>query len=413
MPRVLIVAPATSYRLSPYLQAAARLDAQALVASPGAQALVAAPAIGIGIDHNDPGAALAKILEQATRTPIDAVVATDDRVVELAARAAERLGLPHNPPDAAAVSRRKDLARERLRAHGVLVPRFARVDLKASLAAQAGAVPFPCVLKPLALSGSRGVIRVNDAGEFTRAAARIGHLVRHESDDEERRYLLAEEFIPGFEIAVEGVLTAGELEVLAVFDKPDPLDGPYFEETYYITPSRLNGMVQRQACAMVAAACRAYGLREGPVHAELRVNERGPWIIEVAARTIGGMCGRLLRFGTGLGLEELVLRQALGLPVQKSAETGGAGVLMIPIPQAGILRRVEGLLAAQQVPFIEEVRIDVRDGYELVPLPEGDTYLGFLFARAPTPRQAEDALRQAHACLRVVVAPLWKVEPAA
>lgn len=413
MPRILIVAPATSYRLVPYLEAAARLGAQALVASPGAQALVGTPAIGIGIDHRDPGTALTKILEQVARTPVDAVVATDDPVVELAARAAERLGLPHNPPHAAAVSRRKDLARERLRVHGVTAPRFTRIDLKASLAAQAETVSFPCVLKPLALSGSRGVIRVNDAGEFARAAARIGLIVRHESDEAERHYLLAEEFIPGFEIAVEGMLTAGELEVLAVFDKPDPLDGPYFEETYYITPSRLGAEVQQQACAAVAAACRAYGLREGPVHAELRVNERGAWIIEVAARTIGGMCGRLLRFGTGLGLEELVLRQALGLPVRKTAEAGGAGVLMIPIPQAGILRRVEGLLAAQQITYIEAVRIDVRDGYELVPLPEGDAYLGFIFARAPTPRQAEDALRQAHTCLRVVVAPLWKVEPAA
>lgn len=413
MPRILIVAPATSYRLAPYLEAAARLGAQTLVASPGAQALVGATAIGVGIDHNDPGAALAMILEQVARTPIDAVVATDDRVVELAARVAQRLGLPHNPPEAATVSRRKDLARERLRAHGVTAPRFARIDLKASLADQVGAVSFPCVLKPLALSGSRGVIRANNAGEFMRAAARIGHIVRHESDEEERRFLLAEEFIPGCEIAVEGMLTAGGFEVLAVFDKPDPLDGPYFEETYYITPSCLASEVQQQVRTTVAAACRAYGLREGPVHAELRVNERGAWIIEVAARTIGGMCGRLLRFGTGLGLEELVLRQALGLPVQKTAEAGGAGVLMIPIPQAGILRRVEGLLQAQQIPFIEEVRIDVRDGYELVPLPEGDAYLGFVFARAPTPRQAEDALRQAHACLRVVVAPLWKVEPAA
>jgi biotin carboxylase len=413
MSRILILAPATSYRLSPYLSAAARLGAQALVASPGAQALVGAPAIGIGIDPDDPAAALAAILDQVARTPVDAVVATDDRVVELAARVAQQLALPHNPPDAAVASRRKDLARERLRAHGVPAPRFTRIDLKAPLAAQAETVSYPCVLKPLAMSGSRGVIRADDPGEFMRAVARIGLIVRHEPDEEEQRYLLAEEFIPGFEIAVEGMLTGGRLDVLAVFDKPDPLDGPYFEETYYVTPSRLDGEIRKRACTTVAEACHAYGLREGPVHAELRVNERGSWVIEVAARTIGGMCARLLRFGTGMGLEELVLRQALGLPVPKSAEAGGAGVLMIPIPQAGILRRVEGLLAAQQVPFIEEVRIDVRDGYELVPLPEGDAYLGFVFARAPTPRQAEDALRQAHACLRVVVAPLWKVETAA
>jgi biotin carboxylase len=413
MPRVLIIAPATSYRLVSYLEAATRLGAKVLVASPGAKALVSVPAIGLGFDPDDPGAALATILEQVARTPVEAVVATDDRVVELAARVAQTLGLPHNPPDAAVVSRRKDMARERLRAQGVAVPRFTRIDLTSSLAAQAEAVSYPCVLKPLAMSGSRGVVRVDDLEAFMSAAARIGRIVRHEPDDDERRYLLAEDFIPGFEIAVEGLLAGGKLEVLAVFDKPDPLDGPTFEETYYITPSRLDADLQEQIRATVAAACRAGGLREGPVHAELRVNQQGPWIIEVAARTIGGMCGRLLRFGAGVGLEELVLQHALGVSIPKTAETGGAGVLMIPIPQAGILRRVEGLLAARQVPYIEEVRIDVRDGYELVPLPEGDSYLGFIFARAPTPRQAEDALRQAHACLRFVVAPIWKVESAA
>jgi biotin carboxylase len=413
MPRVLILAPATSYRLAPYLETAARLGAQVLVASPGAQALVGPAVIGIGFDPADSGAALAAILGQAARTPVDAVVATDDGVVELSARVAQALGLPHNPPEAAILSRRKDLARERLRAHGVAVPRFTRIDLTASLAAQADAVSYPCVLKPLAMSGSRGVIRADDAAAFLRACARTGRIVRHEPDGEERRFLLAEDFIPGDEIAVEGLLSAGELRVLAVFDKPDPLNGPTFEETYYITPSRLADGIVRQVRATLTAACRAYGLREGPVHAELRVNERGAWIIEVAARTIGGMCGRLLRFGAGMGLEELVLRQALGAPLPESAETGGAGVLMIPVPRAGILRRVEGLLAARRVPFIEEVRIDVRDGYELVPLPEGDSYLGFIFARAPSPARAEAALRQAHVCLNFVVAPVWKAESAA
>jgi biotin carboxylase len=413
MTRVLIVSPSTSYRLAPYVSAARHLGAQTVVASPGALALVDRDAIGVEIDLRRPEAALQKILVQAARTPVNAVIATDDRVVDLAAHVAGSLGLPHNPPSAALLTRRKDRAREQLHARGVAAPRFARIDLAASLAAQTGSIPFPCVLKPLAMSGSRGVMRADNFDEFMRACARIQRLVRHEPDEEERRYLLAEEFIPGVEIAMEGMLTAGELEVLAVFDKPDPLNGPFFEETYYITPSRLPPEQLQAARDTVAAACRAYGLREGPVHAELRLGERGATVIEVAARTIGGHCGRLLKFGTGVGLEELVIRQALGERVGARREAGAAGVLMIPVTHGGILRRVEGLLAAQQVPFIEEVRVDVRDGYELVPLPEGDSYLGFIFARAPTPGQAEVALRQAHAKLRVVVAPVWRVEPAA
>jgi len=225
---------------------------------------------------------------------------------------------------------------------------------------------------------------------------------------EEREAVLIESFIPGAEVAVEGLLRAGQLEVLAIFDKPDPLDGPYFEETYYVTPSRHPRAVQDAVAARVAEACAAYGLREGPVHAECRINERGVWVLEIAARTIGGLCGRLLRFGTGYGLEELVLQHALGRRVATRGADGAAGVLMIPIPQAGILRRVEGVLAASRVPHIEEVVIDVREGYELVPLPEGASYLGFIFARAPSAAEAEAALRAAHAELRIVVAPLWK-----
>ncbi len=208
---------------------------------------------------------------------------------------------------------------------------------------------------------------------------------------------------------MEGLLTRGRLEILAIFDKPDPLDGPYFEETYYVTPSRLEATVQAAIQQQVQNACRAYGLREGPIHAECRVNEEGAWILEVAARTIGGLCGQLLRFGTGYSLEELVLAHAMARPLSKDLNREGAGVLMIPVPQAGILRRVEGVMAAQRVPYVEEVVIQVREGYELVPWPEGSSYLGFIFARAPTPEQAERALREAHSCLNIVVAPLWKL----
>lgn len=223
--------------------------------------------------------------------------------------------------------------------------------------------------------------------------------------------LLAEDFVPGVEVAVEGLLDDGELHVLAIFDKPEPLDGPYFEETYYVTPSRLAKSIQTRLRREIAQACRAYGLREGPIHAECRINSEGVWILEVATRTIGGLCGRLFRYGVGYGLEELVLAQALGHSLPVNVKRSGAGVLMIPVPQAGILRRVEGVMAAQRVPYIDEVVIQLREGYELVPWPEGSSYLGFIFARAPTPALAEAALRQAHRCLNIVVAPLWKLSP--
>jgi biotin carboxylase len=290
------------------------------------------------------------------------------------------------------------------------VPEHWLIDLTQPLAPQHSSVTYPCVAKPVALSGSRGVIRANDPRELEQAIARIQTILRHHAVPAERNCVLVEAFIPGQEVAVEGMLRAGRFTTLAIFDKPDPLDGPYFEETYYITPSGHPESVQEAVTATVARSCEAYGLREGPVHAECRINEQGVWVLEVAARTIGGLCGRLLRFGTGYGLEELVLTQALGENVTLRPESGGAGVLMIPIPQAGILRRVEGLMAARAVPNIVDVVIDVREGYELVPLPEGSSYLGFIYARADSPAAAETALREAHAKLRIVVAPLWRAE---
>jgi hypothetical protein len=211
-------------------------------------------------------------------------------------------------------------------------------------------------------------------------------------------------------VALEGLLQQGELEVLAIFDKPDPLQGPYFEETYYVTPSRHSTELQQQIKATVMAACAGLGLREGPVHAEVRLAERGCVIIEVASRTIGGECARLLSFGTGSSLEALVIAHAIGQPLAIRPPAGAAGVLMIPIKEAGILRRIEGITAARAVPFIDDILISIRDGYELVPLPEGSSYLGFMFASAATPEQVEAALRTAHGHLNVVVGPLLKIE---
>jgi len=407
-PRVLLVAPRDSYRTAPYIAAAHKLGVDLLIASEGKHALAAMDVPGVQIDLRDVPGSLQAVLLAAQAQPFVGVIGTDDASTEFSVQACMHLQLQHNPLPSVRLARRKDLARARLARAGVPVPRFWKIDLTQPLDSQIADVAFPCVVKPVALSASRGVIRVENRGQLEKAIARIVAMLADVPEPEERLTLLIEEFIPGAEVAVEGLLSGGRLEILAIFDKPDPLDGPYFEETYYITPSRHAPGVQAQITACVAAACAAYGLREGPIHAECRINDAGVWMLEVAARTIGGLCGRLLRFGTGYGLEELVLLHTLGRRPDSRSETGGAGVLMIPIPQAGILRRVEGILAAQRVPYIEEIVIDVREGYELVPLPEGSSYLGFIFARAPSPAEAEAALREAHACLHVVVAPLWK-----
>jgi biotin carboxylase len=294
----------------------------------------------------------------------------------------------------------------------VSVPEFRVVNLAESLVPQLEGLVFPCVAKPLSLSGSRGVIRADTQEQVLSACARIQALLAGESlhDEFAASHVLIEGFVPGPEVALEGLLNNGELEVLAIFDKPDPMEGPFFEETYYITPSRHSAANQADIISCARAACEALGLSEGPVHAEIRLSDKGSVVLEVASRTIGGECARLLSYGTGHSLESLVIAHATGKPLEIQAETGGAGVLMIPITGAGIMRRVEGITAARAVPFVEDILINIREGYELVPLPEGGSYLGFMFASAPTPEQAEAALRAAHAKLKIIVAPVMKFE---
>jgi biotin carboxylase len=290
----------------------------------------------------------------------------------------------------------------------VPVPRFQLVELSDDPARAAQKVEYPCVLKPLMLSASRGVIRANDPREFIAAFERIAAILAEPDaapPDGAHRALLVEEFVPGREIALEGLLVGGSLHVLAIFDKPDPLDGPFFEETIYVTPSRLPAATQARVAAVTRDACSALGLTEGPIHAELRVNERGPFVLEVAARSIGGLCARTLTFGTGLSLEDLILCHALGRPLESlERERRAAGVMMIPIPRAGCLVSVSGVEEARAVGAVEDVVITMHPGQEVIPLPEGWQYLGFIFARAETPAAVEGALREAHARLRFDIA---------
>jgi len=409
--RVLVIAPHGSYRTAPFIQAANKLNIDVLIASQGEYSIVSDYEQGLHIDFKDESSCIKTILAAAAQRAFSGIIGTDDTTTELAAKVAEKLSLPHNDPQAVKIAQRKDLARLSLKKSNAKIPQFDLLTTTKPLSEQTVKVKFPAVIKPVALSASRGVIRVNDQIELQQAIKRIKTMLLEERqiDESIREILLLEEFIPGKEVAIEGMLHHGELDVLAIFDKPDPLDGPFFEETYYISPTSFSEKIQQQIKQTVLQSCQSYGLSEGPIHAECRVNERGVWILEVAARTIGGMCGRLLSLGTGHSLEELVLLHAMGQRVEMKSLESAAGVLMIPIPGAGILKRVEGLLEAQRVPFISELSIEVREGYELVPLPEGNSYLGFIFAEAPSAEQAEQALRNAHDCLNIVIAPLWKI----
>jgi len=409
--RVLVIAPHGSYRTAPFIQAAKKLDIDVLIASQGEHSIVSDYVQGLHIDFTNENQAIETILAEAKKQAFSGIIGTDDTTTELAAHVAGKLFLPHNDPQAVKIAQRKDLARLSLKKSGVKIPEFELLTMTKSLSAQTIQVSFPAVIKPVALSASRGVIRVNNKIELEQAVERVSTMLAEERqiDKAIREILLLEEFIPGKEVAIEAMLHNGELDVLAIFDKPDPLDGPFFEETYYITPTSFSDGIQKEIKETVLTSCQAYGLKEGPIHAECRINEKGVWILEVAARTIGGMCGRLLSLGTGHSLEELVLLHAMGKRVEIKTVESAAGVLMIPIPGAGVLKRVEGLLEAQRISFISELSIEVRDGYELVPLPEGNSYLGFIFAEAPTVEEAEKALRDAHACLNIVIAPMWKI----
>ena len=404
MARLLLLLPTTTYRTQAFVDAATRLGVDLVCASERPSTLEErAPDNLITVDFADPDGAAETLARFARRRPIDAVVAVDDPTTVVAAAVAARLGLRSNPVAAAAAARNKHEMRRRLRAAGVPAPRFRRVPLSADPARVAREAEYPCVLKPLALSASRGVIRADDPDGFVAAFRRIAAILARDDvglSGELAEALLVEEFIPGREVALEGLLTAGGLQTLALFDKPDPLDGPFFEETIYVTPSRLPAATQARIADVTLRACAALGLTEGPVHAELRVNDAGPWVVEVAARSIGGLCSRTLRFGTGMTLEELILRHALGWKIDSfDRERQAAGVMMIPIPRAGRLVAVRGQDAAEDLPGVEEIAITAHLGQELIPLPEGWQYLGFIFARGDSPEEVERALRRAHARL--------------
>ncbi|MBI2822109.1 MAG: ATP-grasp domain-containing protein [Acidobacteria bacterium] len=407
MPRVLLLFPTRTYRAEAFLAAARHLNLEVTVASEEESSLASLnPAGLLTLDFDDPDGAARAVAAFARNHPIQAVVPVDERTVAVAAAVAAALSLRHNSVAAATAAADKHRMRQRLQAAGVPAPGYRLCEIHDDPWELAGRIDTPCVLKPLILSGSRGVIRADTEGEFVAAFRRIGAILRTPEvagRGPAARRILIEDFVPGREVALEGLLSGGVLQVLALFDKPDPLDGPFFEETIYLTPSRLDVGLQSDIARCAALAARALGLTEGPVHAELRVGGDRPSVIEIAARSIGGRCSRVLRFQDGMSLEEVILRQALGEEIQPRREPRAAGVMMIPIPAAGILREVCGMREAAEVPGVEELMITAHPGQRLVPLPEGSQYLGFIFARRETAEEVEASLRAAHARLEFAI----------
>lgn len=403
--RLLFVSTAHSYRNNDFVKAAEALSMGYILLCDGD---LPPTNERVYVDFRDGDRITQKITALHHQIPFRAVMALDDSGATVAAQIAAVLELEHNHTDAILAARDKGLMRTALAAAGVLVPTFRRFTADTPIDEVVPHLVFPCVIKPLLLNGSRGVIRTDSVADFVKARQVVVDLLEELEGPTGERAFLVESFIPGFEVALEAILDNGNLYPLALFDKPDPLDGPLFEETIYVTPSRLPESVQRRVIDTARAAAQAIGLVSGPVHAELRINAAGVWVVEVAGRSIGGLCSRTLRFGVQDSLEVLILRQAMGnfTPSQPSDQRA-SGVMMIPIPQAGILQRVDGIAQATAVPGIESVEITSPLHQPIRTLPAGESYLGFIFARAQTPAEVEAALRMAHHCLEITITPLF------
>jgi biotin carboxylase len=402
--RVLLLIAHRSYRTRAFLNAARKLGVDVVVGSNYTQpSWMRARRMTIELDFDQLDATADAIARLDADAPLDAVIGVDDDTTMAAAAAAEAIGLPQNPLRAVKVTKDKLALRRCLADAGLASPWFVAASIDDDAVELSRGVEYPCVIKPTAMSASRGVIRANSPEELVVAHARIAAMIN--ADGSERRDLIIEGFIRGPEIALEGLMVRGELQVLAIFDKPDPLDGPFFEETIYVTPSRLSDDMQSRIAATVQRAAAAIGLDHGPLHAELRLgDDNGPFIIEVAGRSIGGLCSNALKFGTGLSLEEVIIRHAVGADVAPpKRQRAAAGAMMLPIPRKGVLKEFSGLDRAKRVSNVDDVVISITVGQPVVPLPEGDRYLGFVFATAPTPEEVVKALRAAHRRLTFLI----------
>jgi len=408
MPRLLILVPTASYRAGAFVRAAQRLEVDITMASEKPNSLSQYHPIDlVTLNFDDPQKSAAAMKAFAESHPIAAVIGVDDQVTIAASAIAAQLKLPHNPVESAYTTRNKLEMRRRLSNAGVSVPRFEAISVTDDPQLTADATDYPVVLKPLMMAASRGVIRVNTPDDFVAAFNKISEIIVASDaphDSVSRNSILVEQYVPGWEVAVEGILTNGRLNVFAIFDKPDPLEGPYFPEAIYVTPSRLPRATQTAIEAMTQAAVDAIGLRHGPIHAEIRGTDNHLWFIEMAARSIGGYCSKVLRFEGESSLEDVIVHHALdhefSLPDRLQE---AAGVMMLQAPRSGRFKEALGLDDARGTPDVDEIIISSHEGQILTPLPEGFLYLGFIFARADSPQKVEAALRAAYNKLEFLI----------
>lgn len=396
MKRVLLLLPTTGYRNEDFLAAAKQLDVEVVGVANYCRRL--APSWGLGpmqsVPFDQPELALKRLLKALKDKP-DAVLAVDDSGLDLAALLRQRLGLAGNPPQAVQLTRDKLAFRRMLKGAGLRCPDFVHLDNAALHLPLPPPLRFPVVVKARRLSASRGVIRADTQEGYARAVKWVRDIQAKADREAAELGLIAENYIPGSEHALEGLLRDGQLRVLALIDKPEPLDGPYFEETLYVTPSRLGRTTQDEIAQAVQSACALAGLESGPIHAEMRVNAQGVWLLEIAARSIGGLCGRMLRPALGMSLEELILRDALNQPFPEAQHAAASGVMMIPIPRHGIFQGASGHENALAVPGVSDIQITASPGQLISPPPEGSGYLGFVFAHGASPDDVELSLRMA------------------
>lgn len=415
--RILLLLATTSYRADDFLEAAESIGAEVVVGTDHEPILAElSPGGSLHLDFSDVPDSLATIREASDERPFDAVVAAEDEGLLVAAEAARVLGLPHNDPEAVRTARDKHRFRRRTAEQGLPSPEVRLVGLGADPRGVAPDLTYPCVLKPRSLAASRGVVRVDGEAGFVAAFERVARIVREAEPARmapvDGPELMVETYIPGREVALEGLVEEGRLRTLALFDKPDPMQGPYFEETLFVTPSRHPRAVREEIVETTRRTVEALGLVQGPVHAELRVNEDGVWPLELAPRSIGGRCARILRFGSGLSLEELILRQATDMEVPgREREDAAVGVMMLPVPRAGVLHGVEGAEEVRAMDGITGLDITIRPGGAVEPLPEGNRYLGFLYARGSDPAEVERTLRAAHGRLDIRIGPAKEPAP--
>jgi len=406
--RLLLLCPTRTYRAEAFVHAAKRLEVELSIASeePSALSHLHPDALPF-FDFDRRDAAVAFARKFGERYGFAAVVPVDDQATMTAAWIAEAAGIAGSPPDAVYATMNKHITRQCMSAAGMDTPAFHLAAIDDGPGALAGTIEYPVVVKPLMLGASRGVIRADNAEGFTQAFARTAAIARASDtppDEEARAHVLVEEYVSGWEVAVEGLMTDGRLDVLAVFDKPDPLEGPYFPETLYVTPSRLSADTLERIASTTRAAVAALGLTQGPIHAEIRGDDHRAVLIEIAARSIGGLCSKVLRFDGGMSLEDVILLHAMGVLGEVPAlEAGASGVLMMQAPREGVFEGMRGADAARGTAGVEEVIVSAHPGRHVLPLPEGFLYVGFVFSRGDDPAAVETSLRSAQSRLDVVV----------